>query len=101
MITATKMLNYDELERFLSSSKEEENNSRFDINNIIDQHGNTLLLLAGQQGSKRICKLLLRYGSKPNHQNYRGNSILHYCFIYGFEELGNYLISKVMLSVES
>jgi ankyrin repeat protein len=92
VITATKMSNYDELESFLLSL---EDDSSIDPNAIIDQHGNTLLLIAGQQGSRRICKLLLRYGSKINHQNYQGNSVLHYCFAYGFDELGKYLISKV------
>ena len=60
-----------------------------------DEQGNTLLILAAQQGSKRMCKLLLRRGANINRQNViTGNTVLHYCFLFSHEDLAKYLISK-------
>ena len=59
-----------------------------------DDKGNTMLLIAAQQGLKRISKFLLRRGADINAQNLSGNSILHYCFEYSFNELAEYFISK-------
>jgi ankyrin repeat protein len=56
-----------------------------------DEHGNTLLILACQQGNKRLAKFLLRRGAKMNAQSLNGNTILHYCYFYNFEELAEYL----------
>ena len=42
----------------------------------------------------KIAKLLLRRGAKINTVNLAGNGILHYCFTYSFESLGEYFISK-------
>ena len=61
---------------------------------VQDEHGNTLLLLAAQQGNKKIVKALLRRGANIHVQNQQGNSVLHYCFTYSFESLGEYFISK-------
>jgi ankyrin repeat protein len=33
-------------------------------------------------------------GADVNHQNLAGQTVLHYCFSYGFDELGEYFISK-------
>ncbi|KAJ8599586.1 hypothetical protein CTAYLR_004698 [Chrysophaeum taylorii] len=60
----------------------------------IDDQGNTLLVLAAQQNDAKVVKFLLRRGANINAQNYRGNSALHFCFGYNFDDLGNYLISK-------
>lgn len=60
-----------------------------------DERGNTLLILAAQQGSKRMLKLLLRRGANINRQNIiTGNTCLHYCCLFSHEELVKYLISK-------
>merc|ERR1711871_189498 len=59
-----------------------------------DEHGNTLLHKAVQQGNKKMTKFLLRRGAPMNVQNNRGNSILHYAFYYNFTALAEYLISK-------
>lgn len=59
-----------------------------------DQHGNSLLVLAAQQGSKRICKFLLRRGADVNIQNSAGNTALHFCYAYNKEALAEYLKSK-------
>ncbi len=59
-----------------------------------DAVGNTLLMVACQNGNKRIAKLCLRRGAELNKQNINGQSCLHYAYGYGFEELGEYLIEK-------
>ncbi|CAM9186889.1 unnamed protein product, partial [Laminaria digitata] len=48
-----------------------------------DSNGNSLLLLASQQGNKRMVKFLLRKGATMNHQNMDGNSVLHFCYSIG------------------
>ena len=60
----------------------------------VDDKGNTLFITAAQNGNKRIAKLCLRRGADINGANLTGQTALHYAFAYGFEELGNYLISK-------
>jgi hypothetical protein len=59
-----------------------------------DAVGNTLLMVACQNGNKRIAKLCLRRGAELNKQNINGQSCLHYAFGYGFESLGEYLVDK-------
>ncbi len=59
-----------------------------------DSQGNTLLLVATQQGNKRLIKMLLRRGAKINAQNGDGYSVLHFCFQHGRKKLAEYLISK-------
>jgi hypothetical protein len=61
---------------------------------VTDQFGNSLLILAAQQGSKRMCKFLLRRGANINFQNVQGNTCLHYTVAYGQPELTKYLVSK-------
>ena len=43
---------------------------------------------------QRILKLLLRHNADINATNNSGNTVLHYCFSYGNEDLANYLIDK-------
>ncbi|GBG32729.1 Methylenetetrahydrofolate reductase 1 [Hondaea fermentalgiana] len=60
-----------------------------------DALGNTVLCIACQNGLKRIAKLALRRGANINAQNYRGNSPLHFCYMYQYgDTLGAYLLSK-------
>ncbi len=60
-----------------------------------DEYGNTLLILAGQQGNKKLCKFLLRRGSYINAQNHSGNTILHYLHEYGHDDfLAKYMMRK-------
>lgn len=49
-----------------------------------DDAGNTLLMIACQNGNRRISKTCLRRGSQINHQNLNGNTCLHFSFGYGF-----------------
>ncbi|CAK4641743.1 hypothetical protein LEN26_013506 [Aphanomyces euteiches] len=63
--------------------------------NIVDAYGNSLLIIACQNGLKRLAKELLRRGANINARNHRGNTPLHFCFAYGYgDSLGAYLISK-------
>ena len=75
------------------------------LNNFIDKNeievdeqddkGNTMLLVACQNGHKRMAKIVLRRGANINIQNYLGNTPLHFCYTYGYgDTLGTYLISK-------
>ena len=59
-----------------------------------DAGGNTLLLVSAQNGNKRIAKLCLRRGADINMQNLNGQTVLHYCFAYGFEDLAQYFMDK-------
>jgi hypothetical protein len=59
-----------------------------------DRMGNSLLMVAAQNGHKRICKLCLRYGANINRKNLSGDTALHFVFQYGFESLAEYLIEK-------
>eukprot|EP01035_Chromulina_nebulosa_P016927 gene16927-22418_t len=62
---------------------------------VRDEFGNTLLITAGQNGNKRVAKLLLKRGADINARNYKGNTPLHYCYHYNYgDTLGEYLISK-------
>ena len=59
-----------------------------------DVHGNTIAIIGAQNGHKRIVKGALRRGADINAANYRGNTALHFCFSFGFDKLGEYMISK-------
>jgi ankyrin repeat protein len=43
-----------------------------------DAHGNTPLMVAAQNGHKRLCKLTLKFGAEPNAGNHQGNTSLHF-----------------------
>ena len=59
-----------------------------------DQHGNTLFILACQQGSKKLVKFLLRRGCNMNAQNHAGNTALHYLNEYNHTNLADWLVRK-------
>ena len=61
---------------------------------VRDHNDNTLLMTACQHGHKRIAKLCLRKGADVDSQNLQGNTALHFCFNYGYINLGHYLVSK-------
>jgi ankyrin repeat protein len=63
--------------------------------NMVDDQGNTLLLIAVQNGHEKIPKFLLEKGANPNHQNNQGQTALHYAMTYGFYELGSWLVDSV------
>ena len=58
-----------------------------------DSKGNTILLVACQNGLRRIAKLALRFGADVNVQNHKQNTALHFCYTYGFgDTLGALLL---------
>jgi len=59
-----------------------------------DEHGNTCMHVAAQNGNKRLIKAALRWGADINVQNKQGQTPTHYLFAYKYEELAAYLISK-------
>lgn len=64
--------------------------------NVRDSYGNTVLIIAAQNGLKNVAKAALRNGGDINAKNIKGNTALHFAFAYGFgDTLGAYLISKI------
>ncbi|CAN0077649.1 unnamed protein product, partial [Sphacelaria rigidula] len=62
---------------------------------VRDAHGNTILIVACQNGHKRVLKAALRRGANANATNARGNTALHFCFAFGYgQSLGRYLMDK-------
>ena len=85
---------YNELKHLLEDTEKEGISSR-DFADIVDEHGNTLLLVAAQNGLKRICKLLMRHHvGDLDRVNAQGKGVLFYCQLYGHTDLGNYLREK-------
>merc|ERR1719419_1019508 len=60
---------YDEVERLLRMGVKVDSE---------DEHGNTILFIAAQNGNKRIVKLALRMGANIKHVNGKGNTVLHF-----------------------
>lgn len=61
----------DEVERLLSSGIPVD---------VRDENGNTVLIIACQNGNKRVAKAALRRGANINARNLKGNTPLHFCF---------------------
>ena len=59
-----------------------------------DEQGNTLLHIVCQNGNKQLVKLCLRRGADVNVQNLTGQTPLHFCYGYGYADVGDYLITK-------
>jgi len=58
-----------------------------------DAHGNTTLMVAAQNGHKRLAKMALKHGADPNSTNHQGNTSLHFATSYGYSALSKYLIA--------
>ena len=87
IITAVKNGDLGEVENILDDHEDVKVDSE-------DEHGSTLLILAVQQGDRRLAKYFLRRRANINHQNHAGNTCLHFAFEYNHADLGNYLIEK-------
>ena len=67
-----------------------------------DSKGNTLLLIAAQNGLRRMCKLILREGGDIDATNSNGNTALHFAFMYGFgDSLGKVSSACVFMSMKT
>lgn len=47
---------------------------------VRDAFGSTVLIIACQNGNKRVAKAVLRRGANINARNHKGNTPLHYCY---------------------
>ena len=59
--------------------------------NKVDQHGNSLLIVAAQNGSLNVAKVLIAKGANPNHQNTKGQTPGHYASTYQFYDFLGWL----------
>jgi alpha-tubulin suppressor-like RCC1 family protein len=60
-----------------------------------DASANTPLMVACQNGHLGVCQMLVEQAKAGlNLKNGKGNTALHFCFAFGFQSLGEYLISK-------
>lgn len=62
--------------------------------NKVDEHGNSMLGLACQNGNMKICKYLAAKGGNPNHQNHGGQSPAHFAIAYKFFEVSHWLFEN-------
>lgn len=63
------------------------------IDNICDEDGNSLLIMATIKGDYKMCDILLQRGVDVNFQNYIGNTALHYAIMKRFNKTIDLLIS--------
>lgn len=62
--------------------------------NKTDEHGNTMLTLACQNGNVKVAKYLMAKGSNPNHQNNQGQTPCHFAVAYQFFELSTWMFAN-------
>jgi hypothetical protein len=68
-------------------------NLPFHINKA-DEHGNTMLCLAAQNGNKKITQYLVQKGANMNHQNKNGQTAGHFANAYSFFDLSQWLFAN-------
>ena len=57
----------------------------------VNEHGNTMLHVAAQNGNVKIAKLLVEKGANPNHQNKGGQTAGHFANAYQFYDFLSWL----------
>ena len=62
--------------------------------NSRDKAGNTILIVAAQNGNKAVVKAALRHGAIINMTNCVGNTALHFANEFKYQKLATYLVSK-------
>lgn len=62
--------------------------------NKTDDHGNTMLSMACQNGNMKICKYLVSKGANPNHQNFQGQTPAHFAIAFKFFDLSQWLFEN-------
>ena len=58
------------------------------------RNGNTLLLVAAQNGLKGMAKIILLADADINASNSKLNTALHFCHAYGFVKLATFLMKQ-------
>ena len=61
---------------------------------VRDENGNSPLMIAAQNGHKKMAKMLMRRRIDLNAQNCHGQTPLHFCYKFGHVKLAEYLSSK-------
>lgn len=59
--------------------------------NKCDEHGNTLMHVAAQNGNMKIAMFLIRKGANSNHQNKQGQTPGHFAVAYQFYDFASWL----------
>ena len=59
--------------------------------NKTDEHGNTVLHIAAQNGNLHLGKILIKKGANPNHQNKHGQTPGHYAVAFQFYDFASWL----------
>ena len=59
--------------------------------NEVDEFGNTGLIMAAQNNSKRMVKLFLKYRGEINACNSKGNTAMHYACCFNYSEVAQTL----------
>ena len=77
-----------------TSSKENDEIKEKTKASCITDTGNTLLHVAAANNLRNMCRLCIRNGANIDTQNKVGNTPLHMAFMYGYHDLGAYLISR-------
>jgi hypothetical protein len=62
--------------------------------NKVDDHGNSPMHIAAQNGALRIAKLLFDKGANPNHQNKQGQTPGHFAVAYQFFDFASWLFDE-------
>jgi len=62
--------------------------------NKVDEHGNTLLHVACQNGASGVAKFLVSKGANPDHQNGQGQTPGHFACAYGYYDLASWLFDE-------
>lgn len=62
--------------------------------NKTDDHGNTLLSQAAQNGNLKIAKYLISKGANINHQNKQGQTPAHFAIAFQFFDFSQYLFEN-------
>ena len=62
--------------------------------NKADEHGNTMLIHAAQNGNMKLAKYLISKGANPNHQNNFGHTPCHFAISYKFMELAQWMFQN-------
>lgn len=81
------------MEEFGTVYKKHISDLAFHINQS-DEHGNTLLHVAAQNGNMKIAKFLISKGSNPNHQNKQGQTPGHFAVSYQFYDFASWLFDE-------
>jgi len=59
-----------------------------------DRNGNTILMIAAQNGKTKVAKLAIKAKANPNSQNGQGNTALHFAMAYGFKKMAEMLLKS-------